>query len=468
MGAEAYGLIGFFTMLQAWFALLDLGLTPTIGRESARYRGGAMSALAYRQLFRALSLIFASIALIGGCGLWLLAEGIATRWLNISELPMREVILAVQIMAISVALRWMGGLYRGVIMGFERLVWLSTFNAFIATLRFIAVFVSMWLYGFTPFVFFIHQLTIALLEIIGLFILGHLILPTKKNLDQPIGWSIRPVKPILKFSLTIAFTSSTWVFVTQTDKLILSGILPLTEYGYFSLAVLIAGGIMIISSPISNAIMPHMTKLYSEEKHNEALKVYRNATQLVSTISGSAAITIAICAKELLFAWTGDQNLSEQTAPILRLYSIGNGLLVLAAFPYYLQYAKGVLRYHFIGNIIIATLLIPTTIMAAFYYGGLGAGYAWAGINGLYLATWTAYIHYKLEPNLHFKWISKDILNICFPSLTLGLATSALWQEPESNTKNITYILLVGISSLAASIIGSPNTRQIIKSKLQN
>ncbi len=33
MGAEAYGLVGFFTMLQAWFAVLDLGLTPTIGRE---------------------------------------------------------------------------------------------------------------------------------------------------------------------------------------------------------------------------------------------------------------------------------------------------------------------------------------------------------------------------------------------------------------------------------------------------
>ncbi|MCO6063096.1 polysaccharide biosynthesis protein, partial [Pseudomonas sp. MOB-449] len=62
MGAETYGLVGFYTMLQSWFPLLDLGLTPTISRESARYQGGAMSALAYRQLFRALSLIFACIA----------------------------------------------------------------------------------------------------------------------------------------------------------------------------------------------------------------------------------------------------------------------------------------------------------------------------------------------------------------------------------------------------------------------
>jgi O-antigen/teichoic acid export membrane protein len=29
MGAEAFGLIGFFLMLQAWLQLLDLGFSPT-------------------------------------------------------------------------------------------------------------------------------------------------------------------------------------------------------------------------------------------------------------------------------------------------------------------------------------------------------------------------------------------------------------------------------------------------------
>ena len=45
-------------MLQAWFNLLDLGLTPTVGRETARYRAGAMSSLDFRRLFRSLHCIF--------------------------------------------------------------------------------------------------------------------------------------------------------------------------------------------------------------------------------------------------------------------------------------------------------------------------------------------------------------------------------------------------------------------------
>ena len=72
------------------------------------------------------------------------AEPIAYKWLQVETLSMNAVVVAVQIMAVSVALRWLGGLYRGVITGSERLVWLSGFNAIIATLRFPAVFITMW------------------------------------------------------------------------------------------------------------------------------------------------------------------------------------------------------------------------------------------------------------------------------------------------------------------------------------
>jgi O-antigen/teichoic acid export membrane protein len=40
LGIEAYGLIGIFAILQAWLALLDLGLRPALGREMARFTGG--------------------------------------------------------------------------------------------------------------------------------------------------------------------------------------------------------------------------------------------------------------------------------------------------------------------------------------------------------------------------------------------------------------------------------------------
>ena len=38
LGAEAYGLVGFFALVQSWMALLDMGLSPTLSREVAKIK----------------------------------------------------------------------------------------------------------------------------------------------------------------------------------------------------------------------------------------------------------------------------------------------------------------------------------------------------------------------------------------------------------------------------------------------
>ncbi|MBF7072230.1 polysaccharide biosynthesis protein [Glaciecola sp. MH2013] len=451
MGSEAYGLVGFFAMLQAWFGLLDLGLTPTIGRETARYRGGAVSVLAFRQLYRALSVIFITIAVLGGGALFLSADLIAENWLNLENLAVTDVVIAIQIMAISVALRWMAGLHRGVVAGAEQLVWLSGFNALVATLRFVGVFVSMWFFGFTPLVFFVHQFGIALLENIGLMLKTSQILPSKQCISTKIGWSFLPVKPVLKFSVTIAFTASVWVFVTQTDKLVLSGILPLDEYGYFTLAVLVANGIMVLGGPVSSAIMPRMTRLFAENQHNEMINLYRKSTQLIAIIAGSASLTLVVAAKPLLAAWTGDDIVATQSAPILQLYAMGNLFLSFTAMAYYLQYALGNLRYHLMGNIGLAVILIPSIIIASSNFGGIGAGYVWLLMNVLYLFTWIAFVHHKLEPGLYIKWMLNDIVKILLPAALVALSLFLIDIEIAGRLASLVFVVSVGIIVIATA-----------------
>jgi len=465
MGAESYGLVGFFTMLQAWFALLDIGLTPTIGRETARFHGGALTAVAYRQLHRSLALIFVVIATTGGFSIWLASDWIALRWLNITELSPDDVVLSIQIMAISVALRWLGGLYRGVITGFERLVWLSGFNVIVATLRFVGVFPIMWIFGFTPYVFFLYQLVVAMVETASLVLKSRHLLPHRKGIVEPVDWSLNPIRPLLRFTLTIAFTSSVWVLVTQTDKLVLSGILPLAEYGYFTLAVLVANAVTLVSSPISMAIMPRMARLHAEGKNAEIIQVYRTSTQLVSIVAGSLSLTFAFCADNLLFAWTGDLQVAEKAAPILALYAIGNGLLALGAFPYYLQYAKGNLRYHLISNLLMVMILLPAIILVASRYGGVGAGLVWVTVNGAYLLTWVAYVHHKLQPGLHMRWFSRDILQILLPIGVVAMCASFFSYDATTRTQNFLYALVFGILMLVTASIFSPFFRNYVARK---
>jgi len=454
MGAEAYGLVGFFAMLQAWFNLLDMGLTPTIARETARFRGGALDALTFCRLVRSLEGIFLLIALLGGGILLLLSGQIATGWLTARQLPLSEVKSSIQMMAVIISLRWMCGLYRGQISGSERLVWLSNYNSIIATLRFVGVFSVLYFISKTPTAFFSYQLFVALIELVVLMIVAYRMLPPIP-LGERVAWSWAPLKPVLKFSLTIAFTSSVWVMVTQTDKLVLSKILPLAEYGYFTLAVLVAGGINIISGPVSGAIMPRMAKLEAEGDHAGLISVYRKSTQLVAIIAGAATVTVSLFAEPLLWAWTGDIVLAQHAANVLRLYALGNGILAVSAFPYYLQYAKGNLRLHLIGNAGFVIFLIPTIIWAASRYGGVGAGYSWLIINSIFFVGWVPLVHHRLAPGLNKLWFVRDVGMVTLVVVVAGYLLWSIIPHMNSRWGQISAILGIGVVVVFAGALAS-------------
>jgi O-antigen/teichoic acid export membrane protein len=465
MGSEAYGMVGFFSMLQVWFGLLDMGLTPTIARETARFNGGTTDVLSYRRLVRSLEGVFLFVALIGGATLYIIAGYIASEWLKVDQIPIHEVRESLEWMGLTIAIRWMCGLYRGTISGAERLVWLSGFNALLSTIRFVLVLPVLAYVSHAPTTFFAYQLAVSIFEIVGLTVYSYRLLPCLPK-DQKTSWSWAPLRPILRFSSTIAFTSSIWVLSTQTDKLVLSRILSLAEYGHFTLAVLIAGGITVICGPISSAIMPRMAKLEAEGNHAGLIKLYRESTQLVSVLAGSTSVTLAFCAEPLLWAWTGDRALANHTAPILKLYALGNGILAVAAFPFYLQYAKGNLRLHFIGNAIFIVLLIPAIIWGTINYGAIGAGYVWLGINAFSLIAWLPLVHRAFEPGLNYLWYRDDVFKIWIPIYFVGLMIDKFYRKSSSLISAISFTLVFGLLVGIVGIISSGALRYRISSYL--
>ncbi|NDP61895.1 oligosaccharide flippase family protein [Polaromonas sp.] len=464
MGAEAYGLVGFFAMLQAWFQLLDMGLTPTMARETARFNGGASDALSLRRLLRALEGIFIGIAVLGGAAMMSGSGAIATGWLKVQQLPLAEVQHAIMLMAVIIALRWVCGLYRGAINGFERLVWLSGFNITIATARFVLVIPLFMYIGTSPTEFFSYQLVLAVVELVVLVTKTYRLLP-KTNAGQRTPWQWAPLRGVLKFSLTIAFTSSVWVLVTQTDKLVLSKLLPLADYAYFTLAVLVASGVMIISGPISGALLPRLTRLAAVGDEAGLIRLYRNATQLVGVIAIPAALVLAFFAEQVLWAWTGDAAIARSAAPVLTLYALGNGILALGAFPYYLQFAKGDLKLHLIGNALFVLLLIPSLVWATWQYGVIGAGYAWLGANSVYFLIWVPKVHRRFVKGLHTQWLLRDLGTTVFLTVAAAALAHGLVTWPHERASLAMGIAFVSLVVVVIAAVGSSWVRATISGR---
>ena len=473
MGAESYGLVGFFAVVMAWFQVLDFGLTPTVARESARYCGEPQDAFKYRQLIKAFEGLFFIVATIVTFALLLAADSISNSWLQTEQLSKADVTVSVKIMAVTIGMRWMSGLYRGIVSGGESLVWLSWFNVFVATLRYAGVLPVFIYLSTSAITFFSFQCAVAIVELIGLATYSSKQIPKTHHPDLP-RWDWTPLKAIVNFSLTVAFTSFVMILITQSDKLILSKMLSLSDYGYFSLALLVASGANLASGPIGAAMMPHMARLEAEGRFAELIRVYRSGTQLASICAASAMITIVFNAESLLWSWTGDRVIAAQSYEVLILYAIGNGVLGVAALPYYLQYAKGKLKLHLMGNILFLMLFVPTLFWAAYRHGAIGAGIAWLFVNIAVFFLWLPFVHRLLAPGLNVKWYFLDVLIIFVSSFVVGLGLNQVWPSSQDRFYQLFLVFVFGVivftSGAAASSVARHELQkllQLLKNKLR-
>ncbi|MBI5920359.1 MAG: oligosaccharide flippase family protein [Betaproteobacteria bacterium] len=452
MGAEAYGLVGFFALLQAWFLHLDMGLMPSVIRATIRFRGGDGDALGLRRLLWSLEGVAICVASLVGLGLILGADSIAGHWLKAEHLSRDEVANAIRLMALTIALKWTSEFYRGVISGFERWVWFSVFSAVIATIRFVMVIPFFIWVSSSVETFFLFQLCVTALEIAFLTRKTYALLPA-----VTIGaarWNWKPLRNILGFSAAMALTGAMWASVLQTDKLLVSGMLPLAEYGWFSLAVLAGSGVLLLVAPIVTALVPRLTAVHALGDVASLLELYRKGTQWVGILAWSSGGVLASQAERLIWIWTGDAQLAAHTNLTLSLYALGNGVMALSAFPYYLQFAKGQLRLHLLGTILLALVLVPCLIWAVSRYGAAGAGWTWLGSHILFFTLWIPVVHRRHATGLHIDWLLHDVAPIVLLALTAAWASRWLpW--PEQRVLACLQLLMVSAGVLMISSIGS-------------
>lgn len=113
LGAEAYGLVGFFTMLMSWMAILDMGFSSTLAREAAKIGKHQDDLSVFHKSLRTIETFFLLGVAILITVLLIFSNEIAKNWLTIETLSLESVAIAIQIMAIIVGLRLFVSLYQG-------------------------------------------------------------------------------------------------------------------------------------------------------------------------------------------------------------------------------------------------------------------------------------------------------------------------------------------------------------------
>lgn len=392
LGAQGYGLVTFSLVLQAWMALMDLGVSPTLARQLSRFRAGAVAVEEAASLMRAAESLFVTAGLIAGLAFVFGAPWIGSRWLGGSSLAPEVLDRSLRLMGALLVLRWLTTLYQSALVGLERQN-RTNFVALIGAIgRYGGGLVVLVTVSASPVAFFVVQVVFTLAEAIACRVMLSAVLPRHAGAKAwPDGW--RLLRREFNFAVGLTVAAAAGVLINQADKLALSHTLSLEQFGVFGLIVSIVGGIAMIVPPFVQVFQPRLTTLLAQGRGEAFVHVYRLAAGIIVALAAGLAGVIAARPEWVIWAWTGRADLAAELAPALCLYAAGSAIASYLFVPYLLQYAQGRVRLHVIGTSVWAVIGIPLAVWAAFAWGAVGTGAVWLAGNLAYLILWVPVIH---------------------------------------------------------------------------
>ncbi len=462
LGFEAYGLIGFFAAIQTMLAVFDFGITATLMRESSCYRSGVRSMQSLRDLVRSSELIMAVSNTLLALTVWALAERLANDWVKANQMNLEPVAISIALMGVVIAARLQEGIYRGVLLGLGRQVIINVVYALFATARYAGAVVVLHYGSASIIAFFAWQLLVSVLSLLVLATLANRYLPTT---DRPPRFSLESIVSIWRFSTGMAIVAGLSIATANLDKLILSSILSLDEFGRYALAAAAAGVLYLFVIPITQGFYPDMVSMHAAGDRGALIRLHHASSQLVAVSAGTTAIMLMLFSKPILYVWSGNAELASVISPLFVILAaaalanclgyIGHNLQIVIGTPSILAVTSA-------GVVLLTLSILPT---AAGKYGFSGGAFAWFGITVLHAGILLVLVH---RGNLHgegFRWVTRDTGLPLLGAAAIAWLFSCLIPEHEVS-RLVLAIFLVATTgvTLATATWLAPDLRMRVKS----
>jgi O-antigen/teichoic acid export membrane protein len=404
LGLEAYGLIGIFATAQSLFSLLDLGLAPAMNREVARSMAEDNLRPA-RELLHTLSLVYWTTGIAIALLAVLAAPLVAQHWLQFKHLSASTVTNALMLMGCVVACRWPIGLYLGTIIGAQRVTVSSGITIVMSTASNLgAVAILAWVSQRIE-AFFLWQAVVGIVYALAMRIGAW----NAIGRESAVAFSVPALTRIWRFSAGISAIAVSALILTQIDKVVMSHMLTLSEFGQYSLATVVVSGLYLFINPTFNVIFPKFTALVVSGDAVRLADLYRWGTRLFTIALFPLFMLLAVFAQDLVRVWTGNAGLAANVATVIALLATGAALHGVMYFSYALQLAHGTTRLPLTINLVLVALAAPLMTALAWRYGIKGGAAAVLLLYLSYLLIGTWLTHRLLLKSIGVAWLCRDV-----------------------------------------------------------
>lgn len=417
LGIEAYGLIGLFAVINAWLSLLDIGMSPTLEREMARFTSGKHSGQSIRTLLHTIEVIAFSLAVLITLFVSSGAGWIANDWLQQSNLPKNTVRHAISIIGFVIGLRFFEGIYRSAIIGLQQQAWVSICNAILQSFRHGGAIVILVFMSPTIYAFFLWQGVVSVITIVIYTVKVHSLLP---NEGVKARFSIEAIRDVWRYAGGVVGITALALILTQTDKILLSRLLSLKNYGYYTIASMLAALLFTAIGPIVQTLYPRLVQFHAAANQESFVKIFHQGAQLVTIVTAPFLTLAILFPQEVLFVWLGDHDVAIKTAPIMTPMVLGSFLNGLMWMPSKAQLAFGWTRLTLKMNLASVIVLIPAIFWIVPIYGAVGAAWIWVILNCGYVIIGAQLMFRKIMIREAANWYLEDLVRPVISAVFTG------------------------------------------------
>jgi O-antigen/teichoic acid export membrane protein len=232
-----------------------------------------------------------------------------------------------------------------------------------------------------------------------------------------------------KFASGVVTVTLTAAAVAQLDKVILSKILTLEQFGYYALGATVAYGLFNLVYPICVAASPRFTGLLQSGESIQLSANYHLFAQLCTVLAMPVALILMFYGTEILTLYLRNYEQALKVEPFLSLITLGTSVAILSPLPHTLQIASGRTVLISTCNIVFALLYTCILLLVTPTEGVEMTIKIWILLNCVYLITLAWFMHRRLLVGEFWQWLSRDI---CVPAL-LGFAVAYLTHDALQN-----------------------------------
>lgn len=415
LGETSYGLVSFFSTLQATLNLLGLGLENTLRREFAVGDECEENSRRKYKLLRSIELIYIILGAVIIVFCTFGATFISESWLNIEDLDTKVVANVISLMGISIALQLIAKLYSGCLMGMNKQVKANMLCVGWSMGK--SVGALLILFFISPELTYFYSWHI-LIDLIYLILLRVFVVHELK-FAEGVCWRItdlKNLKSIWKYTSGILFISFVSLVNRQLDKVIISKYLTLTELGAYNIATTLGSVTSIIPAALYVSIFPRFTNYATTNGENIMRKEFGQVNKVVNLITACMGAYIAIYALQLIEVWTGSEDYISKLGNVAILIVLAVTMVEFQEIPYALVLAHGNTKYNVIVGAAFIPFVIGLTYVGVKREGLFGAGFVYFIVMFSQTILYQFLVYKNYITSRPIKMIIKDTLlplNVC-------------------------------------------------------